>query len=357
MGRDSYDDMISPDPRGRRNSGSSKVGLIAAFCVLLCLVAVVLYLLFAPPRETTAKETKTHEPISVEVKEPVRTVAEEPAVPQEPEEPTPAVSVQPVVKESAPADTAAREISQAIKTQSAPQSGKLFFTDYIVQEGESLLDIATKHGLKPETLISVNKIRNVAAVTAGVKLSIPDRDGVYYTVKDGDMLSTIVRRFELDMSWKELQELNGLKSENIRVGQELFIPDPVQTVGAVSASSVSFSSPLKGSVTASYGQSKDGVNLKGIWIGAAAGTPVTAAAGGAVVDAGVSDELGRFIVISHDEGYKTTYAYLERVEVKVGSEVEKGDIIASVGLSSLVPSTLYFLIEQSGITLNPELFI
>ena len=43
--------------------------------------------------------------------------------------------------------------------------------------------------------------------------------------------------------------------------------------------------------------------------------------------------------------------------MKVGSEVEKGDIIASVGLSSLVPSTLYFLIEQSGITLNPELFI
>ena len=356
MGRESYDDMISPDPRGRKNSGSPRVGLIAAFCVLLCLVAVVLYLLFAPPRETKTEEVKTHEPISVEVKEPVRTIAEQPqeaSVQAEPE----VITVQPVVKQTAPVTTAARDISEAIKTQSAVSNGKLFFTDHTVQEGETLVDIAEKHGLKPETLISVNKIRNVAAVTAGVTLRIPDRDGVYYTVKDGDMLSTIVRRFELDMSWKELQELNGLKSENIRVGQELFIPDPVQSAGAVSESVISFSSPLKGSVTASYGQAKDGKNLKGIWISSAAGTPVTAACKGAVVDAGVNEELGRFVVISHDEGYKTTYAYLERVEVKVGSEVEKGDIIASVGLSSLVPSTLYFLIEQSGITLNPELFI
>ncbi|MDD5972381.1 MAG: LysM peptidoglycan-binding domain-containing protein [Spirochaetales bacterium] len=353
MARDSYDDMLNPDPRSRRGSSSSKVGLIAAFCVLLCLVAVVLYLLFAPPQEERSEKVVSHEPISIEVKEPVKvspeseTVKEEVKIVEEK-----SVSVEPKESEK----VVARELSQAIKQDINPSS-KLTFTEHVVQEGQTLTDIAKLYSLKPETIISVNKIKNIAAITKGVTLMIPDRDGVYYTVKDGDMLSKIVRRFDLDMTWKELQELNGLKSENIKVGQELFIPDPVESIGVVSASSISFSSPLKGSITASFGQTKDGKSVKGIFITATAGTPVTAAGKGAVVDAGVSDELGRFVVISHEEGYKTTYAYLERVEVKVGSEVEKGDIIASVGLSSVVPSTLYFMLEQSGITLNPEIFI
>lgn len=354
MARDSYDDMVSPDPRMRRGSGSSKVGLIAAFCVLICLVAVVLYLLFAPPQEEKVEAvTTSHEPISVEVKEPVKVV--EPETKEVVEVKTEA-PVQSVKEESSVAPVVARELSSAIKNDISP-SNKLTFKEHIVQDGESLVSIAELYSLKPETLISVNRIKNIAAITPGVKLLIPDRDGVYYTVKDGDMLSKIVRRFELDMTWKELQELNGLKSENIKVGQELFIPDPIQTVGAVSASSISFKSPLKGSITASFGQTVDGKNVKGIYISASAGSPVMAAGKGAVVDAGVNDEFGRFVVISHDEGYKTTYAYLERVEVKVGNEVEQGDIIASVGSSSLIPSTLYFLLEQSGITLNPEIFI
>lgn len=354
MARDSYDDMLNPDPRSKRGSSSSKVGLIAAFCVLICLVAVVLYLLLAPPQEEKKEATTSHEPISVEVKEPVKVIEEKPIQVEEVKIEAPVESVK--VEESVVAPVVARELSSAIKNDISPSS-KLTFTEHIVQDGETLSSIAELYSLKPETIISVNKIKNIAAITSGVKLMIPDRDGVYYTVKDGDMLSKIVRRFELDMTWKELQELNGLKSENIKVGQELFIPDPVQSVGVVSASSISFSSPLKGSITASFGQIKDGKSIKGIYITATAGTPVMAAGKGAVVDAGVNDELGRFIVISHEEGYKTTYAYLERVEVKVGNEVEKGDIIASVGLSSLVPSTLYFLLEQSGITLNPEIFI
>lgn len=354
MARDSYDDMLNPDPRMKRGSSSSKVGLIAAFCVLICLVAVVLYLLFAPPQEEKKEATTSHEPISVEVKEPVKVIEEKPVVTQEVKIEPPVESVK--VEESVVAPVVARELSSAIKNDISPSS-KLTFKEHIVQDGENLSSIAALYSLKPETIISVNKIKNIAAITSGVKLMIPDRDGVYYTVKDGDMLSKIVRRFDLDMTWKELQELNGLKSENIKVGQELFIPDPVQSVGVVSASSISFSSPLKGSITASFGQTTDGKSIKGIYITTTAGTPVMAAGKGAVVDAGVNDELGRFIVISHEEGYKTTYAYLERVEVKVGNEVEKGDIIASVGLSSLVPSTLYFLLEQSGITLNPEIFI
>ena len=163
MARDSYDDMVSPDPRMRRGSGSSKVGLIAAFCVLICLVAVVLYLLFAPPQEEKVEAvTTSHEPISVEVKEPVKIVEQETKEVAEVKTEAP---VQSVKEESTVAPVVARELSSAIKNDISP-SNKLTFKEHIVQDGESLVSIAELYSLKPETLISVNRIKNIAAITA-----------------------------------------------------------------------------------------------------------------------------------------------------------------------------------------------
>jgi len=43
--------------------------------------------------------------------------------------------------------------------------------------------------------------------------------------------------------------------------------------------------------------------------------------------------LGRFVVLSHDQGYKTTYAHLQEVLVSVGTQVKQGETIALLGES------------------------
>jgi murein DD-endopeptidase MepM/ murein hydrolase activator NlpD len=78
-----------------------------------------------------------------------------------------------------------------------------------------------------------------------------------------------------------------------------------------------------------------------------------------VVDAGyVAKGRGRFVQISHEGGYKTTYEHLESVGVKVGAQVRQGEPIGSMGTTGTEFSepTLFFKIEQGGIALDPAGF-
>ncbi|MBR1919854.1 MAG: peptidoglycan DD-metalloendopeptidase family protein [Spirochaetales bacterium] len=365
MGRDSYDDMQSPSERGRRGGGRGKVGILALFCVLVFLVFLIGYMLFVPAKESsegTPAEVKAQSIVqsAPQKSEEVEKKSEEKAD-AKPEVQVVQISTEEPKSEAVPAmqthTTSARDLVQAREESS---SSRIRYTEHEVKAGEDLGSIASQYGLKVQTIISVNKIRNIAGVTEGVKLRIPDRDGQIYTVQNGDMLSTIARRFNPEMGWKQLQELNGLKTENIRVGQDLFIPDPVQAgPGVVSAAAITFIRPVSGgTVTASFGQLVDGQPLGGVYIRGSAGSAVIAASKGSVIDAGNDPEMGRFVTLQHEDGYKTTYAYLERVEVKVGMEVEAEKVIGSIGLSSgkTTEPILYFILEQSGIPLDPALF-
>jgi murein DD-endopeptidase MepM/ murein hydrolase activator NlpD len=241
------------------------------------------------------------------------------------------------------------------------------YADHIVRADEDLNTIATLYGLKTQTLISINQIRNVQAITEGTSLRVPDRDGQLYTVREGDMLSTIARKYNPNLGWKTLQELNGLSSENIMVGQKIFIPDATSPSLSQLAdvATIQFQSPVSGTVVLLFGQpytNPANSNLEsstGILINGKPGTAVVAAAAGNVVDAGYEAKgKGRFVVISHEWGYRTTYTHLENVEVKIGSKVSKGETIGSIGTSGTTyeKPTLFFSIEQSGIFLDPSQF-
>lgn len=100
----------------------------------------------------------------------------------------------------------------------------------------------------------------------------------------------------------------------------------------------------------------------GIDIAAAAGTAVVAASGGTVKEVGEDDRLGTVIVISHRDGYETTYASLqEEVSVEVGDYVSAGQKIASVGNTTLTESALgahlHFAVTKDGEAVNPDEFL
>ena len=69
----------------------------------------------------------------------------------------------------------------------------------------------------------------------------------------------------------------------------------------------------------------------GIDMAAVRGTPVYAAAGGVVVQAGYVSGYGNTILIEHNHKYRTRYAHLDKILVKVGKEVSQGTQIGKVG--------------------------
>ena len=381
MGRESYDDMIGPE-RPRRKAGGARVGLIAVLGVLICAIIVLVILILNPAPAPTA-EAEDAESVSVTVREPEviarqeegtapATVAEAPSAESAPEVVATPEAAAPVVEEEPasstvtastlrPADTVrttAVDLMSAQELASFNDTDRLVYLTHTVAEGEDLQSIAASYGRDVDTLISVNRIRNLTAIQPGVSLQIPNMDGRLYTVQEGDMLSTIAQRFSPSLGWQTLMDINGLDSENIRVGQELFIPqEPAQEETSLQAVSLTFSRPLEGTVYATNGTYFNNFEVRGILMTANAGSPVMAAADGVVVDAQRDSQMGRTLVIQHEEGYKTTYAGLETVSASVGDEVTSGQVIGTIGTSSpFGRPTLYFRIEQGGIQLDPALF-
>ncbi len=71
----------------------------------------------------------------------------------------------------------------------------------------------------------------------------------------------------------------------------------------------------------------------GLDIGNIKGTPIYAAADGRISSTGKQKYFGKFIGISHKFGYKTNYAHLNKIFVKEGDKVKRGQIIAEMGNS------------------------
>lgn len=362
MARDNYDDMNGRTERGsfkgnKRARPSKGLILTITLGIAICIVVIIVWYQFFP---NTPEHGETSALATEATAKKVEVVADAPEVLP----PTAIKSVTTPLTDTPELDNQARSLGDS-KPTSATNPKIVQFAQHPVVEGEDLNSIAALYGLKTQTLISVNQIRNVLAVKEGVSLKIPDRDGQLYVVREGDMLSTIARRYSPNLGWKTLQELNGLKSENIAVGQTLFIPDTSSStlIQMADVAPIQFQKPSTGTITKLFGQAyinpATGAteSLPGILIEASPGSEVVAAASGKVLSFGNDVKgRGRFVEISHEDGYRTTYNHLEKITVELGMTLTKGDVIGTLGTTdpTYAKPTLFFTIEQSGIALDPS---
>ncbi len=93
----------------------------------------------------------------------------------------------------------------------------------------------------------------------------------------------------------------------------------------------------------------------GIDVAVPIGSPVRAAGGGRVLDAGSDpDVYGLFVLLEHPEGYQSMYGHLSRVTATVGGFVPAGEVIGLSGNSgrSSAPH-LHFEVRRDGKPLDP----
>lgn len=98
---------------------------------------------------------------------------------------------------------------------------------------------------------------------------------------------------------------------------------------------------------------------KGIDLVAPKGTQILASMAGRVLNAQFSDQgYGNLIEISHANGSITRYAHLSSIEVQVGQEVKRGEVIGLCGSTGLSTGPhLHFELLQGDSLLNPEDFM
>ena len=97
---------------------------------------------------------------------------------------------------------------------------------------------------------------------------------------------------------------------------------------------------------------------EGIDVPAPVGTPIRASARGRVVAAGRQAGYGLRVEIDHGYGITTLYAHASRILVRVGQEVERGEVIAQVGMTGLTTSPhLHYEVRRNNRPVDPMNYI
>jgi murein DD-endopeptidase MepM/ murein hydrolase activator NlpD len=236
---------------------------------------------------------------------------------------------------------------------------RLEVSSYTVQPGDTLGEIAAAYDLDMDTLISFNRIEDVRRLQVGEVFQVPNRDGLLYTVRRGDSLSSIAQ--DQGTTINEILDANDLRSQTIAEGQVLFVPGARlnETERRIILGEL-FAWPTRGTFTSGFGMRADPFTglprfHNGIDLANRVGTPIRAAASGRVVH--IESQIGnygRFVIVRHPDGFQTLYAHLQDFSVRTGQYVDRGQVLGSMGNTGRSTGPhLHFSVIHNGTFVNP----
>lgn len=236
---------------------------------------------------------------------------------------------------------------------------------YVVQEGDTLGEIAERHGLNLSTVLWANNLTFRSTIQPGQELSILPVDGVLYKVSSGDTISRIATRHNVEAD-EILSQNNIASADKLQIGQQLLIPggEPYKTAPRITApvanlfTPPSKTAPASGNwvwptdwhtITQYYGWRHTGVDIDGDY-----STYSYAARDGVVIYNGWRGGYGLTIEVDHGDGYVTRYAHHSKNLVSVGDYVTAGQAVARTGTTGRSTGThLHFEVIKNGRFQNP----
>ncbi|MBP9821263.1 MAG: peptidoglycan DD-metalloendopeptidase family protein [Candidatus Pacebacteria bacterium] len=221
-------------------------------------------------------------------------------------------------------------------------------TIYIVRTGDSLAGIANMFDVSPNTIRWANNMGPKDSVRVGQELVILPVTGVRHTVKKGDTITSIAKKYGGDA--EDIAGYNGVGiGDALALGDIVIIPDGEVSVVTTSTSSGKKTTSVIAKTSASGAAPSSGYYIKptngrltqgfhgpyqAIDVGAPIGTPIYAAAAGRVIvskSSGYNGGYGLMVIIQHDNGSQTLYAHMSKVFAKVGQKVSQGEQIGAMG--------------------------
>jgi len=124
--------------------------------------------------------------------------------------------------------------------------------------------------------------------------------------------------------------------------------------------------PVRGWVSSEFGFRNETIYSdhepdfhRGVDIASKEGNSVVSTADGKIVYTGYDDSgYGNLVVVDHGYGLKTYYAHLAEIKTKMGKNVQRGEIIATVGSTGRSTGPhLHYEVRILGIPVNPDKYI
>jgi murein DD-endopeptidase MepM/ murein hydrolase activator NlpD len=230
--------------------------------------------------------------------------------------------------------------------------------NYTIRRGDTVSKIAANHAISLDAIIASNGIANAKRLYEGQVIRIPNMDGIPYTVRSGDTLLKISSGMGVPLA--AILDANDIQSDTITPGTTLFIPGArMRSEDLKLALGELFIYPIRGRLTSPFGWRNDPISgvrryHAALDLAANTGTPVKAAMEGKVATVGYNGTYGKFIILSHGNGFQTMYAHLSVTSVTQGSTVQQGTKIGEVGSTGYSTGPhLHFAVYKNGRAVNP----
>jgi murein DD-endopeptidase MepM/ murein hydrolase activator NlpD len=231
--------------------------------------------------------------------------------------------------------------------------------NYTVKKGDSVSKIAANYGISMDAIIASNGITNVKRLSEGQVIKVPNMDGIPYTIKKGDSLLKISTAMNVPLA--AILDANDVQSDTITPGTVLFIPGAkMRTEDLKRALGEFFIYPIRGRLTSPFGWRNDPISgvrryHAALDLAAGIGTPIKAAMEGRVTTVGFNGTYGKFIILSHINGFQSMYAHLSVTSVTQGTAVNQGAKIGEVGNTGYSTGPhLHFAVFKNGRAIDPR---
>ncbi len=233
---------------------------------------------------------------------------------------------------------------------------------YVVKSGDSLYGIARAHKIQVGELQRQNSITDVLKMKPGMTLKVPSGVAATSVAAAPTPTDAVVLPVPVAVAQPAPAPVTG----GVRLlnppaealpAKEAAAPS-IKVAGpaaAAASAGAKFRWPARGAMLAGFGKRPDGAHNDGMNIAVAAGSDIAAADAGTVAYAGSEIKAyGNLVLIRHEGGWVTAYAHADRILVKRGDSVTRGQVIAKAGTTGSVDQPqVHFELRQGSKPVDP----
>jgi murein DD-endopeptidase MepM/ murein hydrolase activator NlpD len=229
---------------------------------------------------------------------------------------------------------------------------------YRKRESDDLFSLNARTGLRYDTIATLNGASSRSMFNGRGRVLISSQEGLFVNNPPRGELEEMMLCTRM-ADGKRPQSL--LIDRDGRMNAAYFFPGESFTPMERSYFlGILFRLPIdKARITSLYGWRQDPFTGReefhtGLDFGAAEGTEVHAARDGVVDEAGKSDILGNYVILTHPGGYQTIYGHLSSIRVIISQKVNTGTVIGAVGQTGRATGPhLHFEVRTKAGTTDP----
>ncbi len=243
---------------------------------------------------------------------------------------------------------------------------------HVVQKGDTLYSIAFNYGFDYHELAELNGIKDPSKISIGQEIRLfPGRQPTVNSAVGGvaKAADPVVKEQPIKEQPKLVKYAysDAAVAQAEKIQEAPKVPAEVVTPPAVTTADnggdadepeegeLNWAMPTQGKVIAGFSEP---AKRKGIDISGTLGQPVVASAAGKVVYSGSGLRgYGKLIIIKHNKTYLSAYAHNDKLLVKEGQAVARGQKIATMGNTDADQVKLHFEVRRLGKPVDPAKFL